>query len=70
MILNIMWFVDQEGSVKIHVYVGDLRECGAVHKVRHAILGQFLPPLPLSHFVTHPGTPKSTSHISDPPPIF
>src|SRR6218665_1980202 len=24
---------------------------------------------PLSHFVTHPGTPKSTSHISD-PPIF
>src|SRR6218665_1668575 len=23
------------------------------------------PPL-LSHFVTHPGTPKSTSHISDP----
>src|SRR6218665_2139609 len=22
--------------------------------------------LPLSHFVTHPGTPKSTSHISDP----
>ena len=27
-----------------------------------------LDPLPLSHFVTHPGTPqKSTSHISDPP---
>src|SRR6218665_3532625 len=25
---------------------------------------------PLSHFVTHPGTPKSTSHILDPPPIF
>src|SRR6218665_2908537 len=25
---------------------------------------------PLSHFVTHLGTPKSTSHISDPPPIF
>src|SRR6218665_106014 len=24
-------------------------------------------PLPLSHFVTHPGTPKSMSHISDPP---
>src|SRR6218665_1155120 len=23
--------------------------------------------LPLSHFVTHTGTPKSTSHISDPP---
>src|SRR6218665_2553028 len=29
---------------------------GAVHKVRYAIFGQFLPP-PLSHFVTHPGTP-------------
>src|SRR6218665_3501860 len=42
---------------------------GAVHKVRHAIFGQFLPPSPLSHFLTHPGTPKSTSHISD-PPIF
>src|SRR6218665_2201752 len=41
---------------------------GAVHKVRHAIFGQFRPPL--SHFVTHPGTPKSTSHISDPPSIF
>src|SRR6218665_3864683 len=27
-------------------------------------------PLPLSHFVTHPGTPpESTSHISE-PPIF
>ena len=39
---------------------------GAVHKVRHAIFGQFLTPFPLSHFVTHPGTPpKSTSHISD-----
>src|SRR6218665_3744942 len=23
-------------------------------------------PLPVSHFATHPGTPKSTSHISDP----
>src|SRR6218665_2529696 len=28
-------------------------------------------PLPLSHFVTHSGTPpKSTSHISDPFPQF
>src|SRR6218665_1789087 len=42
---------------------------GAVHKVRHAILGQFLPPLPLSHFVTHPGTPrKYITHLG--PPIF
>src|SRR6218665_2315086 len=29
-------------------------------------LANYDPPLPLSHFVTHPGTPKSTSHISDP----
>jgi len=27
---------------------------GAVHKVNHAILANFYP---LSHFVTHPGTP-------------
>src|SRR6218665_1249727 len=29
-------------------------------------LANFDPPSPLSHFVTYPGTPKSTSHISDP----
>jgi len=40
----------------------------AVHKVRHAIFGQFLPPL--CHTLLHiPGPPVSTSHISD-PPIF
>src|SRR6218665_1999963 len=40
---------------------------GAVHKVRHAIFGQFLPPLPLSHFVTHPGTPrKYVTHLEPP----
>src|SRR6218665_1995693 len=39
----------------------------AVHKVRHAIFWPSLTPLPLSHFLTHPGTPhESTSHISDP----
>src|SRR6218665_1370526 len=32
-------------------------------------LANFDPPSLLSHFVTHPGTPQSTSHISD-PPIF
>src|SRR6218665_590296 len=32
-------------------------------------LASFDPP-PLSHFFTHPGPPKSTSHISDPLPIF
>src|SRR6218665_3964130 len=39
---------------------------GAVHKVRHAIFGQFLPP-PLSHFVTHPGTlQKYVTHLGPP----
>src|SRR6218665_3609056 len=33
-------------------------------------LANFDPSSPLSHFVTHPGTPKSTSHISDPAPRF
>ena len=37
---------------------------GAVHKVRHTIFGQFLPPSHLSHI---PGPPESASHISDPP---
>ena len=41
---------------------------GAVHKVRHAIFGKFLPPFPLSHFVTHPGTPrKYVTHLGLPP---
>src|SRR6218665_750513 len=35
-------------------------------KVRTLFLVNFYP-LSLSHFVTHSGTPKSTSHISDPP---
>ena len=40
----------------------------AVHKVRHAIFGQFLPPS-LSHFVTHPGNPRGyVTHFG--PPIF
>src|SRR6218665_410938 len=43
---------------------------GAVHKVRHAIFGQFVPPSPLSHFVTHPGTPPKVRHTSRTPPIF
>src|SRR6218665_4033041 len=40
-------------------------EKGTVHKVRHAIFGQFLPPL--SHFVTHPGTPPKVHHTSRTP---
>src|SRR6218665_1028192 len=48
---------------------GILDSFGAVHKVRHAIFGQLLPP-PLCHTSSHiPGPPESTSHISD-PPIF
>src|SRR6218665_1196731 len=39
---------------------------GAVHKVRHAIFGQFLPLSPC-HTSSHiPEPPESTSHISDP----
>src|SRR6218665_2590960 len=40
---------------------------GAVHKERHAIFGQFLPPSSPRHTSSHiPGPPESTSHISDP----
>src|SRR6218665_1799564 len=40
---------------------------GAVHKVHRAIFGQFVPPLLLSHFVTHPGTPhKALMQQSNP----
>src|SRR6218665_2988117 len=40
---------------------------GAVHKVRHAIFGQFWPPPPC-HTLSHiPGPPDTTSHISHPP---
>ena len=42
---------------------------GAVHKVRHAIFDQFLPP-PLSHFVTHFGTPLKVRHTSRTPPFL
>ena len=39
---------------------------GAVYKVYHAIFGQF-DPLPLPHFVTHPGTPqKYVTHLGPP----
>src|SRR6218665_2958773 len=42
---------------------------GAVHKVRHAIFGQFLPPLPC-HTLSHiPGPPK-VRHTSRTPPQF
>ena len=44
---------------------------GAVHKVRHAIFDQFLPPLPLSNFVTHLETPlKYVTHLEPPFPDF
>src|SRR6218665_2055176 len=46
------------------------RTLRTVHKVRHAIFGQFCPPSPLSHFVTHPGTTprKYVTHLG--PPTF
>ena len=40
---------------------------GAVHKVRHAIFGQFWPPSPVTLCHTSRDPPESTSHISDPP---
>jgi len=40
---------------------------GAVHKVRHAIFGQFWPPPPVTLCHTSRDLPKSTSHISEPP---
>ena len=40
---------------------------GDVHKVRHAIFGQFWPPSLLSHFATHPGTPQKVRHTSGTP---
>ena len=46
--------------------ISDVQISGAVHKVRHAIFGQFSPSL-LSHFVTHPGTPrKYVTHLGTP----
>src|SRR6218665_4059545 len=42
---------------------------GAVHKVRHAIFGQFLPPAPVTLCHTF-RAPNSTSHISEPRTIF
>ena len=43
------------------------RHYGAVHKVRHAILGQFFTYPLLCHFVTHPGTPQKVRHTSRTP---
>src|SRR6218665_2188349 len=41
---------------------------GAVHKVRHDIFWLILTPSPLSHFVTHSGTPqKYVTHLGPPP---
>ena len=45
-------------------------DTGAVHKVRHAIFGQFLPPPSVTLCNTSRNPPESTSHISDPRPKF
>src|SRR6218665_308272 len=55
----------------VHEATNPRIEDGAVHKVRHAIFDQFLfpPPVTLRHRSGDP-PPESTSHISDPVPIF
>src|SRR6218665_481560 len=58
-------------ALDLPICMSKLLKLGAVHKVRHAIFGQFLPPHSPCHTSSHiPGPPESTSHISDPPPIF
>ena len=58
--IGTMWRSELEESKVVH-FCG--RPLGAVHKVRHAIFGQFLPPPP----VTHPGTPrKYVTHLGPP----
>src|SRR6218665_3962843 len=52
----------------------DVQQCrrGAVHKVRHAIFGQFLPPFPsvtLCH-TSRNSLPKKIRHTSRTPPIL
>src|SRR6218665_1854108 len=51
------------------LHVGEIA-LGAVHKVRHAIFGQFLPhpPVTLSHTSRDPPKVRHTSR--NPPPIF
>src|SRR6218665_124065 len=47
------------------VFVTEL--AGTAYKSTSRYFWPIVTPFPLSHFVTYPGTPKSTSHISDPP---
>src|SRR6218665_2917337 len=51
----------------INIFPSNPYQCGAVHKVRHAIFDQFLPPSPMSHFVTHLGIPLKVRHTSRTP---
>ena len=52
------------------LYFYSCRLClGSVHKVRHAIFANFYP-LPLSHFVAHPGDPPKVRHTSRTSPDF
>src|SRR6218665_368658 len=43
---------------------------GTVHKVRHVIFGQFLPPLSLCHTLSHIPGPQKVRHTSQIPPTF
>ena len=58
-----------EGKITYHHVTADRVDLGAVHKVRHAIFGQFLPLPPVTLCHTSRDPPK-VRHISDPPPIF
>src|SRR6218665_215038 len=66
---NINCLLNQSFWLTAALHYSDLvLEKGAIHKVRHAIFGQFLPLL--CHTSSHiQGPPESTSHISDTPPI-
>src|SRR6218665_1578601 len=64
---DLWWFASKGDRGRVEKrFIGRLRLSGAVHKVRHAIFGQFRP-LSLCHTLSHiPGPPKITSHISNP----
>src|SRR6218665_890809 len=52
------------------ISVTDNRGLGAVHKVRHAIFGQFLPPPPVTLCHTFRDLPKVRHTSRTPSPIF
>src|SRR6218665_822619 len=59
---------DEKHFIPRHLY--KLTSKGPSIKYASRYFWPILTTPPLSHFVTHPEPPKSTSHISDPLPIF